>query len=556
MKGLIFILLLCLAVLTSIRVQAQDLSNLKEKQKFRISGQLSAGGTYSESTSQLNVQSPYSYMLGASLHVQLWGISIPFYASFNNQKSAFNHPFNRYGLSPKYKWARAHIGWRSMSFSQFTMNNISFLGGGLELNPGRFRFAAMYGHLQQAVELQNAEFGIPRFKRRAAAMKIGFGTEMRHLDLLILKAKDDIHSLDVSDSLAQLMPAHENLALGIKNKLSFLKNRLVFDLDVAGSIFAHDIRHDTLEVEELQSRKWTRHVFTPTISTSATYAGEARLHYRHKNFGISTQYRRVMPDYKSLGAEYILSDLEAITINPSLTLLKGKVTVSASIGLQRDNLDGKRLSSNQRSINSVNMQLIPSPKWSAMLSYSNFTFEQQVHLDSLYNDSILINQLNHQMSFAPRYKLDKKRIRHTWMLTLTHQILDDRNKLKAMQQSNDMTLGNLVYDLHLKKQDIHLHTAVNLFQLTTSEAQLNRYGASAGFRMKLLENKMNLRANVAFNRQEQLSERHDYILNTLGISYLLFKKTSLGVQGSYDLSIRKSDTDKSLYTRVFFSQRF
>ncbi len=537
-------------------VRAQDLSSLKGSKPVRIGGSLSASGYLHQSNVAFSTQSPYGYSLGANLHLSVYGLSIPFYASFNNQESAFSHPFNRYGLSPRYKWAQAHIGYRAMNFSSFTMSNSTFLGAGLELNPRRFRFAAMYGTLQQGDELARISTGIPAYKRRALAMKIGFGTEARHLDFIVMKAKDDVASREVSDSLAMHMEAQENLVLGLKHKLSLFQNKLTFRFDIAGSIFSHDIRKDTLDIRELTSRPWTQKLFTPTISTSANYAGEVHLGYRHKFFGVSTQYRRVMPEYYSLGSAYILNDLEALTLNPYVQLWKNKVALTASIGLQRDNLDGRRLSTNERTISAVNLQFTPNVHWGLSMSYSNFTFEQQVIVDSLYNDSMLINQLNHQLMLAPRYTYRTDRFRHTFMLAINHQIMDNQNDLNPYQQSNEVSNGNLVYDLLLKKSGLHLNMGVNYFRFHSPQALLNRYGMTLGTSFQFWEKKIKVSSHLALHRQSSAGQNQDFLLSNLSINYQVYKKTRLGLRASYNTSISDQNQHDEKMLQMTLSQVF
>ena len=55
--------------------------------------------------------------------------------------------FIRFGISPYYKWIRLYVGHRSMQFSNYSLNGITFLRG-FEPNPGIFRLAAMYGNIQ------------------------------------------------------------------------------------------------------------------------------------------------------------------------------------------------------------------------------------------------------------------------------------------------------------------------------------------------------------------------------------------------------------------------
>ena len=522
-----------LALFLAIGVRGQDLSNIKDEKPFKMSGNISLGSFFYNANGIDARQQPFGYSLGANLNFNIYGIAIPFYASFNEQGGAFQHPFNRYGISPRYKWIQAHIGWRSMSMSQFSLSNTTFLGGGLELKPGKFRFAAMYGKVKQPAELQNINFTRPQFERKAMAVKIGVGTDKNYFDFIVFKAKDDTLSLHEPDSIQDLVPAYENLVLGVKNKLTFAKDKLVFNFDASFSAFSHNIRYPSIQIIDNSQYDWVNSVFNPNITSSFNYAGETDLTYRHKYFSIGTKYRRVMPDFKTLGSEYILSDVEAITVNPSVSLFNGRAIVSGSVGTQRNNLDGSRMSTNERMISSVNLSLNPSPYWGIMLGYSNYTFQQQVIIDSLYNDSMVVNQLNQNYNVVPRLTLIKDNFIHNLVLTANYQILDDQNDVTANVGSNTMLLTNLMYSMMVKKMGLSLRAGASYFSFNSGLINITRMGINVGAGKKFLKNKMRTNITVSYNKQDETYSNSTFFTLNGSINYQVFKKTSLGLQFYY-----------------------
>ncbi len=512
---------------------AQDLGNLKNSKKFKMSGSISLGSFFYNSKGIDARQSPYGYSLGANLNFRIYGISVPFYASFNEQGGAFQHPFNRYGISPKYKWIRLHLGWRSMNMSEFSLSNTTFLGAGVELTPGRFRFSAMYGKLKQSAALENINYGRPQFDRKAMAVKVGYGTKKSFIDFIVFKAKDDTLSLTAPDSVLEAIPAYENLVLGVKNRISGFKDKLVFTFDASLSAFSHNIRYSDVEVFADTKYDWIKSIYNPNISSSFNYAGETGLTYRHKLFSLGAKYRRVMPDFKTLGSEYILSDLEAITVNPAVNLFKGKAVLSGSVGSQRNNLDGNRGSTNQRMISSVNLSVNPSPYWGVMLGYSNYTFQQQVVIDSIYNDSMLINQLSQNYNVVPRLTIIKDKYIHNFVLTANYQILNDQNELSSSSQSNTMLLGNLMYSMMIKKMALSLRVGASYFGFKSDIIDINRYGINIGASKKFIKNKLRTSLGIAFNKQDETYSNSIFVTANIGLSYQVFKKTTLGLQLYY-----------------------
>ena len=440
--------------------------------------------------------------------------------------------------------------------SQFTLNNTTFLGGGLELTPGKFRFGMMYGNLKQPAALQNINYDRPQFERKAMAVKIGYGSRENFIDFIVFKAKDDTNSLAAPDSILNDIPAYENLVFGIKNKLSMMKDKLIFNFDASLSAFSHNIRYADVEISEDGKYDWIKPIFTPNISTSFNYAGETGLTFRQKYYSIGAKYRRVMPDFKTLGSEYILSDLEAITINPSINLFKGKAIISGSVGTQHNNLDGKRMSTNQRLISSINLTLNPSPYYGINLGYSNYTFQQQVIIDSLYNDSMVVNQLNHNLNIMPRYTLIKEKYIHNLILTINYQILNDKNDVTTDLQSNNMLLGNLMYSLTLKKSRLNVRTGATYFRFNSGLITINRIGANIGVSKKFFKNKLQSSISLAYNKQDETYSNSGFFTANVNLNYKVFKKTRISLQFYYNNtnSTRRKYNEERIQFRI--SQSF
>lgn len=531
---------------------AQNLDNIKKAKPFNMSGNISLGSFMYNVQGIEARQQPYGYSLGANLNFNIYGVSVPFYASFNEQGSAFQHPFNRYGISPRYKWAKAHIGWRSMSMSQFSLSNTTFLGVGLELTPNKLRFGIMYGKLKQSAAMQNINYDRPQFERKAMAVKIGYGTRKSYIDFIVFKAKDDTTSLAPPDSILNELPANENLVLGIKNQITMLKDKLIFSFDASFSAFSHDIRYSDIQVFEETKYDWTKIIYNPNVSSSFNYAGETSLTYRQSLFSIGGKYRRVMPDFKTLGSEYILSDLEAITINPSINLLKGKAVLSGSVGTQRNNLDGSRTSTNQRMISSINLSLNPSPYYGIMFGYSNYTFQQQVVIDSLYNDSMVVNQLSQNYNIVPRLTLMKDNYVHNLILTVNYQVLNDQNDVTADLQSNTMLLGNLMYSITLKKMALSLRAGATYFNFKSGLINIDRMGVNIGVSKKFLKNKLRTSATISFNKQAETYSNSTFFTSNIGLNYQVFKKTSIGLQFYFNNinSTRRTYSEQRVQFRV------
>ena len=128
---------------TSFWASAQDIDNLVHAKPFVISGTAGLGlGTYSSSGISARAKS-FSYLFSGSPVVSIYGIAFPLSIVVSDQQKSFTQPFNQYGVSPHYKWITVHGGWRSLTFSPYTLAGYNFLGMGVELNPGKLRAAFM-----------------------------------------------------------------------------------------------------------------------------------------------------------------------------------------------------------------------------------------------------------------------------------------------------------------------------------------------------------------------------------------------------------------------------
>ena len=161
-------------------------------------------------------------------HVVVW---LAITVSFSVGPSAhLTQPFNRYGVSPYYKWIKLHAGYRSMRFNPYTLNGLQFFGGGIELEPKGFRFGAFYGRFSKPVA-QDTLASIspfPSYERTGYGVKIGVGSPRNYVDLSMVHVHDDPSSIPEAVGNARFTPM-ENLAAGISGRIRSPKPGITFD---------------------------------------------------------------------------------------------------------------------------------------------------------------------------------------------------------------------------------------------------------------------------------------------------------------------------------------
>ncbi|RZK00688.1 MAG: hypothetical protein EOO43_25095, partial [Flavobacterium sp.] len=208
MKRLL-ILLFCFSLFFGI-ANAQDVGQIAKQKPFQINGTFGLGfGTYNVNGIPAR-QRNLSYIFNGAPTLSIYGVSFPFTVVVSDQQKSYTQPFNQYGISPTYKWATLHAGWRSLEFSPFTLAGHNFLGGGVELNPGKLRLGFIYGRFNKAIEEDvNQPLALaqqPAYKRIGYSAKLGLGTDRNHFDLIFLNAKDEVNSLSNKPNSLLLTP--------------------------------------------------------------------------------------------------------------------------------------------------------------------------------------------------------------------------------------------------------------------------------------------------------------------------------------------------------------
>ncbi len=527
-----------LLLLCQLSLLAQQVDSLNKVSPVQLQGSLSVGSFVYHSTRENNPLQPFGYSLNANAQLRIHKWYIPISAALNQQGSSLSTPFNRIGVSPTYKSLRLHLGHTNLNWSPFLLNGATVLGAGAEWTPKSIRMGILHGRLLNRPRFIGNGPQLPTYRRNFRAYKVGLGTDQSYLDFMLVKGRDDISSLsEEPDSVLAAIPAQENVGIGMDSRFSFAKDRLVLKTDLALSIFTEDLRFDTLRVENNDFARWVLdNVIPANASSNATYAGEAELQWRSRNFSLAGTYRRVMPEFQSFGANYLLTDLEAITLNPSWQLLDGKLILGGSLGVQYNNLDDRLLAKTKRNIGGLDINLIPAPHWGVALQYSNFSFNQQVLLDSLRQDSFVIDQINNNITLAPHYSIIRDDLQQHFFLNLNYQGFRDEAVFNELSTDNDLFLANLNYMLYMTPLRTSITAGVNYLRFSSETINQKQFGLQIGARKALLDDKLKL----SMNGQWVKSRNEQFMANNLmlrfGCSYRTSKMSTLTLNSFWQSS--------------------
>ncbi|GAB4033183.1 hypothetical protein GCM10028809_33950 [Spirosoma gilvum] len=520
---------------------AQTSEPTKKSLPIKVSGGLNAyAGLYTASgIAARNQTSPFG--LSGSVTVALpGGISLPFSAVLGNQGSSFRQPFNQFGVSPTYKWATVHAGYRNVSFSPFTLAGHTFLGGGVELNPGKLRLGAVYGRFNKAISTNLAEPDIiPAYQRTGYALKVGYGKPGNYVDLIMLRAKDDSASiLSPPQSVSQTVTPAENLVVGLTTRLLILKH-ITVELDGAVSAYTRDVRSTLVSAEGSNAvTRFFGKLFTPRLSTQLTQATQAAIGYQGKTAGIKLQYKRIDPNFQTMGAYYFQSDIESYAIAPSLSLLEGKLRLSGSYGVQYDNLASNKAARTGRSIGSLIVSYNPATAFGVDVQLSNYGISQQAGLRPVI-DTLRLAQNNLSATVNTRYTLQTEDVAQVFTLTTTYQKLSDLNANTANQTENNNINLNLGYFYQQTTTGWGFNGMLSYTQtqLPIAVGDTNRtvrfFGPTLGATQSFLEKKLTTSFNASYLVNQQSGITGKVLTASLNGSYQIAKRQSVSISLNY-----------------------
>lgn len=493
-----------------VYAKAQNLENISKQKPFQIHGGLGFNytGTYTNDSNRVPMPSFWSANL--NLNASVYGISIPFSAVLTNGKLSATNSFNRFGLSPHYKWITLHGGYRQYDYSPFTVTGQSFLGGGIELRPWYLRFGLFGGQLRRAYEIDSSkifeqnipgsyplnistEQGInyysqkPSYTRKGWGAKLGFGKESNFVDFIFFKGYDVTTSLKQENSKLHLSP-EENVVLGLNIFQRFAKH-FTISINGAASVYTMDASADVIS-GDFPMKSLISKVIPITTATEFQWATDAVFNVNYPNFSINTAYKRIQPNFKSMGISSYLTDLSMISIQPSWSMWKQKIRFMNVFQYQSDNLNGyKQLTSKRMMLNSsVSMSL--SNSFGIDLNYNYNSLAQEKSKISI-PDSIQSSQKSTSITLTPHYIFTNDKISNVTSLVTSYTNM--KNQMAKNQNNNIQNLYATINDaLVLLSSGWNINGGLNFNSAKTSQNSLQSYGFIAGVTKTILNNSLTL----------------------------------------------------------------
>ena len=484
-------------------VLGQDLTNIKDQKPVKLSGSIGAGSSFYTSNEAYKTRDPFTWNLYANLTANIYGVSLPFSFVVSQYSESYSTPFSQFGLSPTYKWATLLLGYRSMSLSPMIFDGQSFLGGGLELRPGIFRFSGFYGRLNKAItEDTTFDHRIePQFNRIGYGFKIGLEKNGNELGLSFFHAKDKEGSIpSIKDSLNNLRP-QENTAFGSSWSLVFFK-KLTFSGDVAASLLNRDMAYGKLDSIGHYAVPGFVRTFSPiNNSTVFSYTGRAQLALMLKGINLSGGYQRIQPDYISLGTPYTVNDVETYSGNANTSFFKGRLNFNGSFSAQHNNLSKALATELQTMAGNISINANFNSHLNVNLNVNGANVYQKDGLLKI-DETIRMNQLMLSYSLSPSYIISYGTKQHNLSANASFTNLNDRNPETKEFSAGDNVNGSLNYDLQFNEKFFGINSGITYSIYSQQAYKYHSTGINVG-------------ANAQFLKEHQLSVQGSvgYFLN-------------------------------------------
>lgn len=512
--------------------KGQDVEQIIKADPVSFSGGLTWSNIITWPQDSARLTPVYSYYLSGSLSTTLYGVvSVPLSFSYTNNQmsSTVTFPFNRFALSPSYKWIRLYIGYSQMTFSPYTMSGHDFMGGGIELTPTDrpWRFSAYFGRYNKAVAADSINTE-PIYKRLGGGVQAGYKHERFEIIANVTMAKDDAHSLTFADGIdTTYIAPQSNLAASISAMLKPWEQTTISG-EYAMSIVNHNCKSDS-----------TGHVASfldNDVNITRYQAGKVSFSQAFNIGSAGLTYERVSPNYQSFSSYYNTNDFENITADFNVNIAE-KVNVSANIGIQRDNLSGQEVNTNSQMIYSGNVNVNATERLTFGASVSNV--QSYVHIKDILEkvtqttqyqnlDTLSFTELSFSASANASYRWgggEEDNMSHTVGGSYSYQQAAHQQEHSQKFVSNRLHNYNLNYQLSHKPTRINGSVGANYNTNHTPEASTDvvTLCLSAGVP---IADKVRTTLSVNYSKVESLTD-YRIINSRLAISYSFLKYHSI-----------------------------
>jgi hypothetical protein len=329
----------------------------------------------------------------------------------------------------------------------------------------------------------------------------------------------------------------ENFVNSLIFSTSVIKN-LNLNVEYALSVLTDDTRSNTLSGGSFRDK-----LFSSKESTSFMNALNVNFDYNIQKSIVGLTYERIDPNYNTLGALYFNNDLENIALRFSRPFYQDKITVSTSLGFQRDDLAKEKKQDTKRVVGSINMNYRATDQINITGSYSNFSTYTNKKLDQfelinnpnvVVSDTLDYRQLSQNANVNMSYAFGSKRNQN---LNFNYSIAGQANEQGGVirrGQASTVQNYNLAHSVNFIEMKVALNSSLNYTNNQVGINNSSSTGASVGASKKLFKDKLNTNLGflynnsqgdmnsssvfgIKFNNSYTLLEQHNFSMNIISM---------------------------------------
>lgn len=545
-KGIVILLI---HLLGSIVLFSQG-SGSEISKKVSISGQISIFGSTYTTTDSFASLSPKNYGVSLAFSLKTKYITLPFSFRYANNGRNASYPFIRYGIAPKYKWAKFYLGNNNINFSRYAFTGLNVFGIGFEINPSIFYLGAFTGRFQKAVFIDSTDVSyqriLPRYQTKGYVIKAGIKSRKNAVLFCYSSGADDENSIKYFNPKYKLSP-RKSKSLGSEILLTLYKN-FTYQFNGGMSIFTRNINAFDIDIflrnsGENKLPSWARSIEkNPNITTSLAFAYDHLLSYGGKTFHLNLRYKYIQPEYKALSLANINTDLTQMSIEPGFKLLKQKLNLNFVYGIQSNNVNKKLLTQNKNTIFNFNANYTPNDRFNTTIVLSNFGIVSNA-ANPEQVDSISIQNVSSNIIINSYYALSKSiDITNSLNISLSIQGLKEIYEFNPLfNKTFTNTNANINYNHNAAKghsYSLGVNYNNSYSQFLSSQninGNVKSYGANATYSIPVIVEKLLCSFNGSFNLAGAVGEKaKPAIAAGISATLTLSKKSNLVV--SYNLS--------------------
>jgi len=527
-----------MVILFLFNLNGQELSNIFRNKPFTWNGSLNAGLNTYQSSNKLSQYAPLGYQIGANVNFNVYGINIPFSITYRNRSGNYALPFSRFSIAPSYKWAKLYIGHNSVEFNPYVLSGVQIYGLGAEINPGILRFGIISGEVKNTKiivdSLENNSGLLNPFKRKVLGLKLGIGNQSNYFDIVMLTGndRDTIPNLQV-DSIA--VNKESNGVIGTSLGLTFFRHVVQIRANAAASNYTTNQVGKPLEQKDLDDNTFLRtanSLFSINQTTGIFFAGDANITINLGNVTLGGRYQRIDPYYKTFGIFLIRGDNENYSLNSSISLLKSKVNVSGSYGLNRNNVSKLRNNSVLQKVYNVNVNISPVKWFGIDAQLSNFNFNQVPVIGEL-NDTLRLLQINKVNSIYPYLSFSNKKVKHNIFVNINKQSIQDLSSPDFYVGNSYVDSYNLGYNFKHKIKKYGFGSSFFFNTYKSGDFSNTRKGMTATCSNTLWDNKINNRLKLTYSLIDQGAIKNKTQINLSLSSSISHNNKTMTIQAFY-----------------------